>query len=145
MLAADIGARVAAQGGAALIVDYGPSHSVLGDTLQAVRAHRYADPLAEPCGADLSHHVDFQRVRGAAEHAGAVVFGPISQGLFLGRLGIAARAEAIAQAATPEQAEGVRGAVRRLIHPGRMGVLFKVFAIVEPALPTPPGFTADPA
>jgi NADH dehydrogenase [ubiquinone] 1 alpha subcomplex assembly factor 7 len=145
MLAADIGARVAAQGGAALIIDYGAARSALGDTLQAVRGHRYADPLAEPGEADLSHHVDFQRLRRAAEHAGAVAFGPISQGLFLGRLGIADRAEALVRAAAPQQAEGVPGAVRRLIHPGRMGVLFKAFAIVEPALPTPPGFTADPA
>lgn len=143
-LAGEIGARVAAHGGAALIIDYGPPRSALGDTLQAVRHHRYADPLAEPGEADLSHHVDFQRLREAAERAGATTFGPIPQGLLLGRLGIGERTEALANAASsPQRAEAIRGAVRRLIHPGRMGVLFKVLAIVDPALPAPPGFAAQ--
>ena len=142
-LAADIGARVAAHGGAALIIDYGPSRSAIGDTLQAVRRHRHADPLAEPGEADLSHHVDFQRLRQAAERAGAKTFGPIPQGLLLGRLGIGARVDALVSAASsPERAGAIHGAVRRLIHPGRMGVLFKAFAIAHPALPTPPGFAA---
>jgi SAM-dependent MidA family methyltransferase len=146
MLAAEIGARVMAQGGVALIIDYGSRHSALGDTLQAVRHHRYADPLEEPGEADLSHHVDFERLRRAAEHAGAITFGPISQGLFFARLGIAARAEALARAAdSPELAEAVRDGVRRLIHPGRMGSLFKAFAIADPGLPMPPGFAADTA
>jgi NADH dehydrogenase [ubiquinone] 1 alpha subcomplex assembly factor 7 len=144
-LAADIGARLATHGGAALIIDYGPARSAVGETLQAVRRHRYAHPLTEPGEADLSHHVDFQRLRRAAENAGARTFGPIPQGLLFGRLGIATRADAMARAASPEQAEAMRGAVRRLLHPGRMGVLFKAFAITDPTLPTPPGFTADPA
>jgi NADH dehydrogenase [ubiquinone] 1 alpha subcomplex assembly factor 7 len=145
-LAADVGARVAAHGGAALIIDYGPSRSAFGESLQAVRGHRYADLLAEPGEADLSHHVDFERLRRAAEHAGAAAFGPISQGLFLGRLGIAARAAALARAAdSPELIDAIRGPVRRLIHPGRMGLLFKAFAIADRALPTPPGFAAEAA
>jgi NADH dehydrogenase [ubiquinone] 1 alpha subcomplex assembly factor 7 len=145
-LAAEIGARVAAHGGAALIIDYGTSRSALGDTLQAVRGHRHADPLADPGEADLSHHVDFHRLRQAAQRAGATTFGPIPQGLLLGRLGIGARVEALANAASsPERAEAIRGAVRRLIHPGRMGVLFKAFAIADPALPTPPGFASHRA
>ncbi len=142
-LAADIGARVAAQGGLALIIDYGPARGAFGDTLQAVRDHRHADPLAEPGWADLSHHVDFQRLRRAAERGRAKTFGPIPQGLLLGRLGIGERTEALANAASsPQRADAIRGAVRRLIHPGRMGVLFKAFAIAHPALPTPPGFTS---
>jgi NADH dehydrogenase [ubiquinone] 1 alpha subcomplex assembly factor 7 len=143
-LAADIGARVAAHSGAALIIDYGPSRSALGESLQAARGHQYADPLAEPGEADLSHHVDFQRLRRAAEQAGARTFGPIPQGLLLGRLGIAARAAALARAATsPELVDAIHGPVRRLIHPARMGVLFKAVAITDPALPTPPGFAAE--
>lgn len=143
MLAAKIGARVATHGGAVLIIDYGHSRSAIGETLQAVRGHRYADPLADAGEADLSHHVDFQRLRRAAEHAGAQTFGPIPQGLFLSRLGIAARAETLAGAAdSPELVDAICGPVRRLIHPGRMGVLFKAFAITDPTLPTPPGFTA---
>ena len=55
----EIGRRIAQSGGVALIVDYGHRESGLGDTFQAVRAHRYADPLAEPGEADLTFHVDF--------------------------------------------------------------------------------------
>jgi NADH dehydrogenase [ubiquinone] 1 alpha subcomplex assembly factor 7 len=59
----------------------------------------------------------------------------------LGRLGIGERAEALAaEASSPERAEAISGAVRRLVHPGRMGVLFKALAIADPALPAPPGF-----
>jgi NADH dehydrogenase [ubiquinone] 1 alpha subcomplex assembly factor 7 len=145
-LTADIGARLLDHGGAALIVDYGPARSALGDTLQAVRGHRYADPLAAPGGADLSHHVDFQRLRAAAERRGARVWGPIPQGLLLGRLGFAARAEALVTAASSAQrAEAIRGAIRRLVHPGRMGLLFKALAIAHPSLPAPPGFAAGSA
>jgi NADH dehydrogenase [ubiquinone] 1 alpha subcomplex assembly factor 7 len=144
-LAAGIGARLTEHGGAALIVDYGPARSALGETLQAVRGHRYADPLAAPGQADLSHHVDFQRLRAATERAGARAWGPVAQGLLLGRLGLAARAEALAAAApSAQRAEAIRGAVRRLVHPGRMGVLFKALAIAHPSLPTPPGFAASP-
>ena len=108
-LAADIGTRLADHGGAALIVDYGPAHSALGETLQAVRSHHYADPLAAPGQADLSHHVDFRRLRVAAERAGARAWGPIPQGLFLGRLGLAARAEALVAAApSASQADAIR-------------------------------------
>ena len=145
-VATDIALRIAAHGGVALIIDYGYASSALGETLQAVRGHRYADPLAALGQADLSHHVDFQRLRAAAERAGARAWGPIPQGLLLGRLGIAMRADVIAAAApSAERAEDIRGAVRRLVHPGRMGVLFKALAIAHPSLPAPPGFAAGPA
>jgi SAM-dependent MidA family methyltransferase len=130
----------------ALIIDYGHGRTDLGETLQAVHRHGYADPLAEPGEADLSHHVDFQRLRAAAERAGAVTCGPIPQGLFLGRLGIEIRADTIAAAApSAKRGNAARGAVRRLVHPGRMGVLFKALAIAHPSLPTPPGFAAGAA
>ena len=42
-----------------------------GDTLQAVRRHAFADPLAEPGEADLTAHVDFAALAEAARAAGA--------------------------------------------------------------------------
>ncbi len=138
-LAADLAARLAAAGGAALIIDYGPGRSTPGETLQAVRNHRPVDPLSDPGQADLSHHVDFERLALAAAAAGGRAWGPVAQGLFLGRLGVAERGEALA-AAAPERMDAISGAVRRLVHPGRMGLLFKAFAIAHPALKTPPGF-----
>ena len=42
-----------------LAVDYGYDHTGFGETLQAVKAHQFVDPLAEPGVADLTTHVDF--------------------------------------------------------------------------------------
>lgn len=140
-LAAALAARLAAAGGAALVIDYGHARAAPGDTLQAVRGHRFASVLERPGETDLSHHVDFQALTVAAQAAGASTHGPIPQGLFLGRLGAGERAEALAAAAAdPAQAQAIVSAVRRLLHPGRMGLLFKAFAIAGPGLGPLPGF-----
>ncbi len=131
--------RIASQGGAALIVDYG-STSGFGDTLQAVRAHKKVDPLAAPGEADLTAHVDFSRLKTLACTAGAVAHGPVPQGAFLRRLGIAARAATLVRAATPAQKRDIEQAMRRLIEPDEMGTLFKALAVTAPGLPIPPGF-----
>lgn len=139
-LATAIAERVVAHGGAALIVDYGHAASAAGDTLQAVRKHAFHGVLDHPGDTDLSHHVDFGALALAAERAGALALGPIPQGLFLGRLGIDRRAEALFLGAPPDQFQAILGAVRRLVHPAGMGLLFKAFAIASADLPSLPGF-----
>jgi NADH dehydrogenase [ubiquinone] 1 alpha subcomplex assembly factor 7 len=139
-LAATIGGRLANQGGAALIVDYGPDESRLGPTLQALRRHRRHDPLAEPGTADLTAHVDFAALARAAREAGAKAMGPVPQGMFLERLGIRMRAARLESNASRAQAGAVRAALRRLIDPAEMGTLFKLLAITHPELPSPAGF-----
>ena len=42
-----------------LFIDYGYEGPAVGDTLQAVRAQSYEDPLAAPGAVDLTAHVDF--------------------------------------------------------------------------------------
>jgi len=137
-----LAARLAAQGGAALVVDYGHARSGFGDTLQAMRDHAYADPLADPGEADLTAHVDFALLASAARRAGATVLGPVLQGDFLRALGIEARAAAIRQRATPVQGDAIDAAVARLTGSGegQMGALFKVLGLVAPDLPPLPGF-----
>jgi NADH dehydrogenase [ubiquinone] 1 alpha subcomplex assembly factor 7 len=142
-LAEAIAARIARQDGAALIIDYGPSRSTPGDSLQAVSGHRPAGVLDTPGAADLSHHVDFAALARRATGAGARCWGPIPQGLLLGRLGAAERTQALAEAA-PDKAEAVAGAVRRLMHPARMGLLFKALAITRADVAALPGFEATP-
>ena len=88
--------RLAAYGGVALVIDYGHARSVDGDTLQAVRGHRYADALAQPGEQDLTAHVDFEALAKAAAHVG--VTRVVDQGDWLERLGIAARVESLAEA-----------------------------------------------
>ena len=135
-VAAGLGARIEACGGAALVVDYG-SATGAGDTLQAVRAHAPADPLAAPGAADLTAHVRFADLARAAEPARS--HGPVPQGAFLERLGIGARARALAGGGDA-QAAAVAAAHRRLTHADEMGNLFQVLAVTPRHAPPPPGF-----
>ncbi len=139
-IAAALSARVAAQGGVALLVDYGPAAPSFGDTLQAMRAHeRGLDPLAEPGSRDLTAHVDFPALAAAARAAGAAVHGPLPQGLVLQRLGLMTRAAMLAQA-RPRLAGEILSGAERLVAAEGMGRLFKMLAIADPALPPLPGF-----
>ncbi len=141
-LAGAIGARLAADGGAAVIIDYGHATSAPGDTLQAVRRHRRHPVLAEPGAADLTAHVDFAALGRAAAQAGARVYGPVTQGAFLRALGIEARTAALKAKATADKAEAIETGARRLIDEAEMGKLFKVLALCAPGLPPPDGFAA---
>jgi SAM-dependent MidA family methyltransferase len=141
-LAQEIAARIAAHGGAALIIDYGYAAPACGGTLQAVKRHAFADPLAEPGEADLTAHVDFASLAAAARASGASVRGPVPQGEFLRALGIETRARALQAGANAEQAVDIDAALRRLTGdaPAEMGKLFKVLAVSHPDLPGLPGF-----
>ena len=128
--------RLARSGGALLCVDYGEVDLGLTDTLQAVRDHRFADPLAAPGDTDLTAQVDFGALARAAVEAGARLHGPVTQAAFLGALGLAQRAERLAARARPDEAEAVTGAAARLVDSSRtgMGRLFKVLGVSGPDL-----------
>lgn len=137
-LGAELGGRIAEQGGAALLLDYGRSRPEPGDTLQALARHRKVGPLETPGQADLTAWADFPAVAEAARAAGAAVSGPLEQGAFLRRLGIEHRAAALARA-RPDRADTVARQLERLTAPAGMGTLFKALAVHPPTL-TPPGF-----
>ncbi len=139
-LVSGLAGRLAAQGGAALFLDYGPAAGAPGDSLQALRGGRPADPLAEPGAADLTAHVDFGAVAAAARGRGAVVHGPLAQGVFLARLGLFQRTGVLARTQPPARAAGLVQAAQRLAEPDRMGGLFKALAVCQPGLPMAPGF-----
>ena len=141
-LATWLAARVRREGGAALFLDYGPETAASGDSLQALREGRPADPLAEPGQADLTAHVDFPGVAALVRVAGAAVHGPVPQGLFLSRLGLYPRTHRLAQGKPVWEAAALLAAAGRLAQPERMGRLFKALAICDPRLPVPPGFAA---
>jgi SAM-dependent MidA family methyltransferase len=134
----DIAAKLAANGGAALIVDYGHETRAPGDTLQAVHKHKFAPVLADPGEQDLTAHVDFEAVRKAAG-SNVKVTRLVPQGEWLLRLGIRARAEALIRA-NPDQADAIEAALERLTGADQMGVLFKIIAIHSPDWPEPVGF-----
>ena len=136
---ASLADRIARQGGLALLLDYGPGVPATGDSLQALRNGKPADPLRDPGSADLTAHVPFPALADTARAAAATVFGPVPQGIFLTRLGLWQRVEKLA-AANPDHATVLHEAAHRLAAPSRMGHLFKALAIAAPDAPAPPGF-----
>jgi NADH dehydrogenase [ubiquinone] 1 alpha subcomplex assembly factor 7 len=138
---AAVAARLVRTRGAALLIDYGHGGGA-ADTLQAVRGHAPADPLAAPGEADLTAHVDFAAAAAAARAAGAAVYGPVPLGVLLRALGLLERTAVLCRAARPETARQLQAAARRLLDADAMGLLFKALAVTAPGLPPPPGFAA---
>jgi SAM-dependent MidA family methyltransferase len=136
-LGAELGARIAADGGAALLIDYGRAEPGFGDTLQALRLHEKVDPLWNPGEADLTVHADFPAVMAAARAEGCEA-AILTQTDFLARMGIGARAEALVRAA-PRRSGTIGRQLTRLIGADEMGELFKVCALHSPDW-TPPAF-----
>ncbi len=140
-LAGEIGGRLAAAPGAALVIDYGRRVPAAGDTLAAIQGGRKdADPLAAPGAADLTAHVDFATLAHGFARGGARCWEPVTQGDLLTALGIKQRLAALAAGATPAQIERLASGARRLIAPEGMGTLFLALAAATPGLPAPPGF-----
>jgi SAM-dependent MidA family methyltransferase len=134
----DLGALLARQGGAALLIDYGRSEPGTGDTLQALKAHQKVSPLETPGQADLTVHADFPAVGAAARKTGAAT-ALLTQRQFLLRLGMAERAQSLARA-NPANAPVLQRQLARLTDADQMGGLFKALAIHAPAALIPPGF-----
>jgi NADH dehydrogenase [ubiquinone] 1 alpha subcomplex assembly factor 7 len=132
-------AAVARQGGAMLVIDYGHDGCALGETLQAVRGHVFANPFDAPGTVDLSAHVDFTTLGAAARVSGCAVHGPESQRDFLGQLGLAQRAAALGRQ-SPERVDEIAAAHQRLTDSGAMGTLFRAMAVTAPDWPIPAGF-----
>ena len=137
-LVAALGAR--AKPVAAQFIDYGHEQSDFGDTLQAVRRHRFADPLEAPGKADLSAHVDFADLARRAHQAGLKSYGPLPQGEFLLKLGLETRRDLLLRQAKPEQCQAIISGAARLAGPRAMGHLFKVLAVTSEGFPPPPPF-----
>lgn len=121
-----------------LFIDYGHAASGPGETLQAVRGHRYEHPLTSPGEADLSALVDFLAFLKAMQASGFATAGPVPQGEFLGRLGIIERASRL-MAQNPAQAAQIEASVARLTSPQGMGSRFLAAAVFSPGLVVPPG------
>jgi NADH dehydrogenase [ubiquinone] 1 alpha subcomplex assembly factor 7 len=136
----EVARRAALSPLAALIIDYGHDETGFGDTLQAVRGHRFAAPLADPGSADLSAHVDFADLKRQASALGLKPYGPVPQGEFLLKLGLGERRNRLLQRATPAQAEAIASGASRLVDPAEMGTVFKALVLAGASLPSPPPF-----
>ena len=132
-----IGERLARDGGAALAIDYGSDKPGVGDTLQAVREHKYESPFAAPGEADVTCHVDFPTLARTAAEAGLEPRPVIGQGEFLVRLGLVERANVLGRDKDVKTRNQIASAIERLAGPKAMGTLFKVLAVSSPGLKLP--------
>ena len=135
----EVARRLAEQGGAALLIDYGAREWRTGSTLQAVRGHAKVDPFAHPGEADLTAHVAFPELAEIAVAEGARWLGTVEQGAWLRAIGIDQRAAALANAST-SRADEIAVALERLVGAEGMGALFKVMGLVAPEWPDGAGF-----
>ncbi len=136
-------------GGTALFIDYGYTKSAPGDTLQAVRDHRFHNALEMIGEADLTAHVNFETAACVAREEGANVFGPVTQGRFLLSLGLSERTQALINAVSARLRDGpeaqnavqdIKSAALRLSGPAGMGQLFKVLCVSHDKTLRPSGF-----
>ncbi len=141
-IAGEISTRIARQGGAALIFDYGYEGPATGDTLQAVKAHKPCPILETPGEADLTAHVDFTALSKAVVESGCRASPITTQGTFLQSLGIDIRTRNLMQAAG-SNAPQIAIARDRLIGADGMGTLFKVLGLAAPSMPPLPGLETD--
>jgi len=128
--------------GYGLIIDYGHTKISFGETLQAVKKHRFCNALERPGESDLTAHVDFELISKIAKQSGARVYNLIPQGQFLQNLGINERAEILKKKASPGEKIEIEAGRRRLTGKEEMGELFKVLMLSSPSLPRPEGLAS---
>ncbi len=139
-MADEIARALVRDGGRALTVDYGHLGCGFGDTLQAVRQHAFWPVLSAPGKADITAHVNFERIAGAAFAAGAAAHGPVSQGAFLEQLGLPVRLERLSAGKSAEEIAVLFSGAHRISAPSQMGELFKAMCLSSPGLAEPAGF-----
>ncbi len=135
----DLTERFTGYAGRALMIDYGPAQSEVGDSLQALKAHTKVGVLDEPGEADLTARLDFEVLSREGRYGGLAVYGPAAQSAFLKALGLEARAALLGKSA-PDQAEILSRQLARLTDTDQMGDLFKAICLQSPGLPAPAGF-----
>ena len=116
--------------GVLLVVDYG-NISGVGDTLQAIKKHKFKSVLEKPGQIDLSSHVNFRLLKEIASKKNLYISPVREQHKFLLELGIKERLTSLTKNVTSAIAEKVVSEVNRLIDPDEMGSLFKVIAITK--------------
>lgn len=117
-------------GGAALFIDYGYNTAAEGDTLQALKNHKFHNPLETPGEADLTAHVNFGALQQAA--IAMKLHGYYTtQGEFLRRLGAELRATALCKNTNHESRATILQGLERLVSPEQMGELFKVLCVTS--------------
>lgn len=123
-------------GGFGLFIDYGHAESGFGDTLQALKKHKFINVLDEQGHVDITSHVDFSSLSKIAKIHKLQTYELIEQGDFLVQLGIKTRVERLVSM-RPDQAANFVTAFERLTENSQMGSLFKVLGVCHPSATLP--------
>jgi SAM-dependent MidA family methyltransferase len=134
---ATIAARISQAGGAGLFFDYGHLRPGVGDTLQALRHHRYQGVLEAPGEADLTAHVDFSALAEVVRAYGLDAHLTTQRG-FLLAMGLIERAGQLGSLGSDLEREKISAAAERLAGADQMGTLFKVLAVLPSGVAVPP-------
>ncbi|KAA6405727.1 class I SAM-dependent methyltransferase [Candidatus Tokpelaia sp.] len=121
---------LAANRGAALLIDYGSLEHGFGDTLQAVAKHRFAAVFENIGTSDLSSHVDFAALMAAAQAENCRA-AAMPQGEFLLQMGLLERAGWLGADKDEACRRQIIADVERLAAPDQMGELFKILCIAD--------------
>jgi len=139
-IACALAERLRRDRGAVLAIDYGHVGPATGDTLQALRAHAFAEVLSAPGDSDLTFHVDFDLLARGLASAGTRVWPIADQRTFLLETGVTERTDALLRRSSEAQAKQLHNALVRLTSPEAMGTLFKVICATFPDTLKPAGF-----
>ena len=121
--------------GVILIIDYGfPRHEYyhpqrsMGTLMCHSRHRAHSDPFHAPGEEDITAHVDFSALAGAAREAGLDVLGYATQAQFLVNCGIT---DVLAQANVENALHDapIAAEAQKLLSPAEMGELFKLLAV----------------
>jgi SAM-dependent MidA family methyltransferase len=123
-------------GGFGLFIDYGHAQSGFGDTIQAMKNHKFINVLEEQGLVDITSHVDFAALANLAKNHTLRVYQPVEQGAFLLRLGLKTRLERLVLL-RPDHRENFVTAFERLTENAQMGSLFKVLGVCHPSITLP--------
>uniref|UniRef100_A0A672FGM6 Protein arginine methyltransferase NDUFAF7 n=1 Tax=Salarias fasciatus TaxID=181472 RepID=A0A672FGM6_SALFA len=146
VLVQQLARRIAEDGGAALIADYGHDGTKT-DTFRGFKGHRLHHVLDSPGSADLTADVDFSYLRRMAG-GGVACVGPVTQRSFLKNMGIDARMQALLRSCgDPAVRKQLLASYDLLTSPAHMGERFHFFGLLHPsrlqAPPTPQGLKLE--
>ncbi|XP_055474600.1 protein arginine methyltransferase NDUFAF7, mitochondrial [Psammomys obesus] len=125
----ELSQRIALNGGAALIVDYGHDGTKT-DTFRGFCGHQLHDVLIAPGTADLTADVDFSFLRRMAQGKVASL-GPVQQRTFLKNMGIDVRLKVLLDKVDdPSVKQQLLQGYDMLMNPQKMGERFNFFALL---------------
>ncbi|RXN14086.1 NADH dehydrogenase [ubiquinone] complex assembly factor 7 [Labeo rohita] len=125
-----LASRIAEDGGAALIVDYGHDGTKT-DTLRGFKGHQLHNVLEAPGMADLTADVDFSYLRKMTGNE-VTCLGPITQRSFLKNMGIDSRLQVLLRSCHDSSTRAqLLHSYDMLINPEKMGHRFQFFSVLN--------------